>query len=42
MLPGGQSAVVPDGPHDANYTTAENLAALVVPFLDRISAQPAG
>ncbi|MFI7444904.1 alpha/beta fold hydrolase [Nonomuraea indica] len=42
LLPRGELAVVPGSPHDANYTAAERLAALVVPFLDRVSAQPAG
>ena len=42
LLPHGELAVVPAGPHNANYTTAENLAALVLPFLDRVCALPPG
>lgn len=42
LLPHGQLAVVPGSPHDATYTAAENLAALVLPFLDRVSAQAPG
>lgn len=39
LLPHGELGVVEDGPHNATYTAAENLAALVTPFLDRVSAQ---
>lgn len=39
LLPHGELAVVPASPHDATYTAAESLAALVIPFLDRVSGQ---
>lgn len=35
LLPQGELAVVPGSPHDANYTTPAELAALVLPFLHR-------
>ncbi len=33
LLPHGELAVVPDCPHDANYSVSERLAAAVLPFL---------
>lgn len=42
LLPHGESAVVPDSPHDATYTTPAELAALVLPFLDRTSVEQPG
>jgi pimeloyl-ACP methyl ester carboxylesterase len=36
LLPRGEFAEVPGAPHDANYTSAGPLAALVLPFLDRV------
>jgi pimeloyl-ACP methyl ester carboxylesterase len=42
LLPHGELAVVPGSPHDADYTAPEGLAALVLPFLDRVSAQLPG
>jgi pimeloyl-ACP methyl ester carboxylesterase len=41
-LPDGELAVVPRSPHDANYSAAMDLAALVLPFLDRVAARPPG
>ncbi|GAA2264608.1 alpha/beta hydrolase [Glycomyces scopariae] len=38
-LPRAETAVVPDAPHDANYTSPDELAALVIPFLERTSAR---
>lgn len=38
LLPRGELAVVPGAPHDAGYTAAERLAAVLIPFLDRLSA----
>jgi pimeloyl-ACP methyl ester carboxylesterase len=35
LLPQGEMAVIPDSPHDATYTTPDELADLVLPFLDR-------
>lgn len=35
LLPEAETAVVPGAPHDANYTTPDELAALVIPFLER-------
>ena len=42
LLPAGEAAVIPDAPHEANYTAAESLSARVVPFLERVSAHRAG
>ncbi|WP_081913134.1 alpha/beta fold hydrolase [Glycomyces sp. NRRL B-16210] len=42
LLPHGELAVVPEGPHDGTYTTAEELAALVLPFLERTTADRTG
>jgi len=38
LLPQGEMAVVPDSPHDATYSTPKELAALVLPFLERNAA----
>jgi pimeloyl-ACP methyl ester carboxylesterase len=38
LLPKGEGAVVPDGPHDTNYSKPEELAGLVLPFLERHAA----
>jgi pimeloyl-ACP methyl ester carboxylesterase len=38
LLPHGQLAVIPGSPHNANYTAADRLAAVVIPFLDQLSA----
>lgn len=38
LLPRGELAVVPDGPHNSNYSAPEQLAALVLPFLSRVLA----
>ncbi|MEV4456575.1 hypothetical protein [Microbispora sp. NPDC049633] len=35
-LPRGELAVVPGSPYNANYSAAGRLAALVIPFLDRL------
>ncbi len=40
LLPHGELAVVPDCPHDANYSAPERLAAVVLPFLARATAGP--
>ncbi|GAA1680023.1 alpha/beta hydrolase [Glycomyces endophyticus] len=34
VLPRAETAVVPGAPHDANYTSPDELAALVFPFLE--------
>lgn len=40
LLPQGESAVIPGSPHDATYTTPDELADLVLPFLDRTLTDP--
>ena len=42
LLPRGRMAVVPASPHNANYTAADRLADLVLPFLDSVSTRSAG
>jgi hypothetical protein len=36
-MPQGQLATIAGSPHNANYTVAEPLAAVVIPFLDSVS-----
>jgi pimeloyl-ACP methyl ester carboxylesterase len=40
LLPSTETAVVPGAPHDANYSTPAELAALVIPFLERTAGHP--
>ncbi|MGW4638916.1 alpha/beta fold hydrolase [Sphaerisporangium sp. NPDC004334] len=42
LLPRGELAVVPHAAHNANYTAARSMAAVVVPFLDKLSGRLPG